>query len=44
MDEERREAIARIQARLRRDIPEDRLLSNDLMQERREEAEREDRE
>jgi hypothetical protein len=43
MDEERREAIARIQAWMR-DIPEERLLSEEVMQERQEEAEREDRE
>jgi hypothetical protein len=36
-------AIARIQASLR-GIPEDRLLSEEQMQERREEAERENRE
>ena len=39
----REEAVARIQEWLR-DIPKDRVLSEDLIQERREEAEREDRE
>jgi hypothetical protein len=43
MDKERREAIARIQASLR-GIPEDRLLSEEQMQARREEAEMADRE
>ena len=43
MDEEREEALVRIQAWMR-DIPKDRVLSEDLIQERREEAEREDRE
>ena len=38
----REEALARIHARLRRYIPEDRILSEELIKERRAEAERED--